>query len=212
MVLGIGTLYQRNANVGKDQVVIETEIIAKMLAAEGSGRCRRVFGALTDLFAIAIVVREAQGDEEGPMSNPPSTYISRRQVGPRPFLLGCCCCSAIWTMTFGVSCYRVPRLSSTRGPMRSTTQRWGIWKRRLPIQAKTTNTALQTRMYPQMALLAAPEVKPATLTFAPAKAGTIYKMRKRTKRTKRAARTLARGSFSSGKPRDEDWPTSAHRS
>jgi len=81
-----GTLYQRNANAAKDQVVIETEIIAKMLAAEGSGRCRRVFGALTDLFAIAIVVREAQGDE-GPMPNPPSTYISRRQVGPRPFLL-----------------------------------------------------------------------------------------------------------------------------
>ena len=82
-----GTLYQRNANAAKDQVVIETEIIAKMLAAEDSGRCRRVFGALTDLFAIAIVVREAQGDEECPMPNPPSTYISRRQVGPRPFLL-----------------------------------------------------------------------------------------------------------------------------
>jgi hypothetical protein len=80
-----GALYQRSANAAKDQVVIETEIIVKMLAAEGSGRCRRVFGALTDLFAIAIVVREAQGDDES--HHQPITYISRRRVDPRGFLL-----------------------------------------------------------------------------------------------------------------------------
>ena len=77
-----GALYQCNANAAKDQVVLETEIIAKMLSEESS---RRALGALTDLFAIAIVVREAQGDDESHQQ--PITYISRRRVDPRAFLL-----------------------------------------------------------------------------------------------------------------------------
>jgi hypothetical protein len=68
--------------VAKDQVVIETEVIAKMLPEDSS---RRVLGALTDLFAIAIVVREAEGDEAS--DNQPITYISRRELDPRAFLM-----------------------------------------------------------------------------------------------------------------------------
>ena len=77
-----GALYQCSASAAKEQVVIETEIIAKMLLGDSS---RRVLGALTDLFAIAIVVREAQRDEKS--DDQPITYMSSRQLEPRAFLM-----------------------------------------------------------------------------------------------------------------------------
>jgi len=62
-------------------VVIETEIIAKMLPGDSS----RVLAALTDMFALVIVVREAHRDENG--HDHPITYISSRRVDPRLYLL-----------------------------------------------------------------------------------------------------------------------------
>ena len=69
----------------KDQLLIESEIVGQMLCSE----CR-VLGALTDLFAIAIMVRvpfPLLPFDDDSNSNRPVSFISHRVAHSRPFLL-----------------------------------------------------------------------------------------------------------------------------
>ena len=104
-----GVLHHPKCFREKDQLLIESEIIGQMLTKENnspSSSSKKVLGGLTDLFAIAIMVRVpashcrhvleyANGQKEstgGPSNSNsniqgPISFISHRIVHPRAFIL-----------------------------------------------------------------------------------------------------------------------------
>ena len=83
-----GPLHHSHSFKEKDQLMIESEIIGQMLANNF-----RVFGGITDLFAIAIMVRvpfhllDNDSGSNNSNSNRPVSFISHRVVHSRSFLL-----------------------------------------------------------------------------------------------------------------------------